>query len=51
MVTRYNAQIAILITCRNQIVDREQRLRRGDRVFPRSDGTGLSVENDDKNDE
>ena len=51
IVTRYNAQIAILTARRNQIADREQRLRRGNRMSPRSDRTGPSVENDDKNDE
>jgi hypothetical protein len=51
MVTRYNAQIAILTARRNQIIDREQRFRRGNRVFPGSDRTDPSIENDDKNNE
>jgi hypothetical protein len=51
MVTRYDAQIAMLTARRNQMADREQRLRRGDRVSPGSDGTGPSVEDDDEDDE
>jgi hypothetical protein len=33
------------------MADREQRLRRNDRVFPGSDRTGLSVEDNDKDNE
>jgi hypothetical protein len=51
MMTRYNTQIAILTARRNQIADREQRLRRDNRVSPGSNETGPSVEDDDKNDE
>jgi hypothetical protein len=51
IVTRYNAQIAILTARRNQMADREQRLRQNDRVFPGSNRTNPSVENNDKNNE
>jgi hypothetical protein len=51
IITRYNAQIAILIARRNQIINREQRFCRDDRMFLRSDETDFSVENDDKNNE
>jgi hypothetical protein len=51
IITRYNAQIAILTARRNQMADREQRLYRGDRVSPGSDRTSPSIEDNDKNDE
>jgi hypothetical protein len=51
IVTRYDTQIAILTARRNQITDREQCFRRGNRVSPGSDKTSPSVENDDKDDE
>ena len=41
----------MLIARRNQIADREQRLRRGNRVSPGSDKTGPSVEDNDKDNE
>jgi hypothetical protein len=51
IITRYNAQIAILTARRNQIIDREQYFRRDDRIFPGSNKTGPSVEDNDKNNE